>query len=248
MEQPNVFDELRAEDAKIYSMLSSLPESDWNCLSSCEGWTVADVVLHLAQTDEAVVASITGAGFPSIQGVSGGTVDELMANWVETERGMSPDDLLARWRRASDEAARTLEDADPRRALSWAAAPLKPRTLATTRLSEHWIHAHDIADPLGIDYPDTSRLGHIAWLAHRTIPFAFARAGLPGPPTVRLELSGPQGEEWTFGAVDSMVTIRGAAGEFARIAARRLTPSEARNLSWTGDRASQVLECVRTYA
>lgn len=138
--------------------------------------------------------------------------------------------------------------ADPQLSVAWTAAPLKPRTLATTRLSEHWIHAHDIADPLGVNYPDTSRLWHIAWLAHRTIPFAFTRAGKSDPPSVRLELSGPDGEHWEFGDAGAEVTITGSAGEFIRVAARRLAPSDAKSLTGKGERAFEVLEFVRTYA
>ena len=35
------------------------------------------------------------------------------------------------------------------------AGPVKPATLATTRLAEHWAHGLDITGPLGIDFPDT---------------------------------------------------------------------------------------------
>jgi hypothetical protein len=59
----------------------------------------------------------------------------------------------------------------------WAAVPLSARTLATTRLAEHWAHALDVTGPLDLDYPDTARLRNIAWLAHRTLPYAFATAG-----------------------------------------------------------------------
>lgn len=100
MEQPNIFDVLEAEQSAIYQMFSSLEEADWNHSSSCKGWTVGDVVLHLAQTEEAVVMSVSGDGFPRTEGVSGGTVDELMASWVDVERGIPPADLLARWDKA----------------------------------------------------------------------------------------------------------------------------------------------------
>ncbi|MEV4573742.1 maleylpyruvate isomerase N-terminal domain-containing protein [Nonomuraea jabiensis] len=63
---------------------------------------------------------------------------------------IAPAALLRRWRAvafATPEALRS----QPRGArLSWVAAPLSPATLATTRLAEHWAHAHDITDPLGI--------------------------------------------------------------------------------------------------
>ena len=57
------------------------------------------------------------------------------------------------------------------------AAPVKPATLATTRLAEHWAHGLHITGPLGVDSPDTERLRHVAWLAHRTLPYAMTLAG-----------------------------------------------------------------------
>ena len=70
-----------------------------------------------------------------------------------------------------------LRDAEPGTRLTWVAGTLKPATLATTRLAEHWAHGLDITGPLGIDFPDTDRLRHIAWLGHSTLPYAFSLAG-----------------------------------------------------------------------
>ena len=42
--------------------------------NACEGWTVADVVLHLAQTDELALASANG-WFPAELNVLAGGVD-----------------------------------------------------------------------------------------------------------------------------------------------------------------------------
>lgn len=243
----DVFAALEAEQDGIARMLSALDPDAWARPSACAGWTVADVVLHLAQTEEAVAATVAGEPFPVPPGVSGGTIDELMASWVASERDLDRELILDRWDAARRIAVKSLVDADPASLVVWAAAPLKSRTLATTRLSEHWIHAHDIADPLGIDLPDTDRLWHIARLAQRTIPFAFGRAGRGDAPSVRAELTGPTGEGWTFGDADADVVIAGSAAEFCRIAARRLEPDEA-SISATGERAPEVLELIRTYA
>jgi uncharacterized protein (TIGR03084 family) len=207
---------------------------------------VRDVVLHLAQTEEAVVASIEQRPAPiPVEGAS--NVDEAMEQWVRKERDTTPD-VRARWNEARRAALQGLRSADPEQSLQWAAAPLKPRTLATTRLSEHWIHTMDIADPLGIDNPDTDDLHHIAWLAWRTIPYAFMRAGRDDAPTVRAELVAPNGETVTFGTDDATCVVRGTMGEFCRVAARRLSPEDAANLTAEGERAAEVLELVRTYA
>ena len=83
--------------------------------------------------------------------------------------------------------------ADPDRPVQWMVGTIKPATLATTRLAEHWAHGLDIAGPLGADFPDTGRLRHIAWLAHRTLPYALSLAGEPAA-AVRCELTAPDGD------------------------------------------------------
>lgn len=241
------FEALEDQEERLDAILGSLDDSQWDVPSLCPGWSVRDVVLHLAQTEEAVLASIEGrdAAFPVHEGAS--TIDEVVEHWVRAERETTPD-VRDRWDVARRAALKSLRECDPDRPLSWAAAPLKARTLATTRLSEHWIHTLDIADPLGIEHPDTERLDHIAWLAWRTIPYAFMRAGRGEPPSVRAELTGTDGASLTFGDADAACTIQGPVGEFCRVAARRLAPQEATKLEATGDRADEVLELVRTYA
>ena len=119
---------------------------------------------------------------------------------------------------------RALRGADPGQPLSWVEAPMKPATMATTRLAEHWAHGLDITGPLDIPFPDTDRLRHIAWLAHRTLPYAFARAGL-GAQDVRCDLTAPDGvTSWEFGPDTAGSAIGGPAGDFCRVAAQRLPP------------------------
>lgn len=248
MADDDVFDALESEQDRIEEMLDRLPDDAWTTESLCSGWTVSDVVLHLAQTEEAVAATVTGGAFEVPAGVSGGNVDEIMDAWVAAERGEGPDVVLERWKAARRRALDALRAADPQTPVAWAAAPLKPRTLATTRLSEHWIHAQDIAEPLGLDYPDGDTLKQIARLAQRTVPYAFMRAGKDDPPSVRLELTGPKGQRWVFGGEDAACVISGDAGEVCRIAARRLDPSRAPSVKASGERAGEVLELIRTYA
>ncbi len=242
----DIFDVLEAEQNDLSRLLSSLDDAAWDAPSLCEGWTVADVVLHLAQTEEGVVATTTGGGL-KIPVAEASSVDDMMDRWVASERGAPGTEVLARWEKARGDAIAGLRSA-PDEPMPWAAAPLKPKTLATTRLSEHWIHAHDIADPLGLDYPDTDRLHNVARLAHRTISYAYMRAGRDDPPTVYLRLESPNGDLWEFGEPGADVTIEGPAGEFCRVAARRLPAGDAKGLRAEGDRADELLELVRTYA
>ena len=240
----DVLTDLEAEYTQLESMLESLTPQQWTAASAAAGWSVADVVLHLAQTEEAIPLS---AGVDDVAGWRDGddNVDDMVEQWVRGERD-TPLAIFERWKLAHRQAVATLRAADPARKLRWAAAPLKPVTLATTRLAEHWAHALDIAVPLGIDYPDTDRLRHIAWLGYNTLPYAFALDGTE-PQPVFAELVSPSGSTWTFGQPSAPTHIRGAAAEFCLVGARRLAPEDS-NLVGTGPFASQTLRILRNYA
>lgn len=240
-----IFDDLEAEEDRLQGILDGLDEAQWASPSGAAGWTVADVVLHLAQSEEAVLASTTGASLTLLPG-SGATVDEVMDQLVQAERA-APARVFGRWRRARQAALAALRAADPQRPLPWVQAPLKPATLATTRLAEHWAHGLDITGPLGIAFPDTHRLSHIAWLAHRSLRYAFALAG-GQPHEVFCELTAPDGAaQWRYGPADAGSAIRGPAGSFCRVAAQRLAPEES-GLQVTGPHGATALRVLRTYA
>jgi uncharacterized protein (TIGR03084 family) len=242
-----VFDDLAAEQERLEGILAGLDETQWVSASGAAGWTVADVVLHLAQSEESVVTTTTGgdlrAGFGD---VAGGTMDGRIDALVRAERA-APDVVFERWRRARRAALDALRAADPDQPVRWVAAPVKPVTLATTRLAEHWAHGLDITGPLGLEFPDTGRLRHVAWLAHRTLPYAMTVAGEP-PAPVRCELTAPDGASvWEFGPPDAESGIAGSAGQFCRVAARRLAPADS-GLTASGPHGAAALRLMRTYA
>jgi uncharacterized protein (TIGR03084 family) len=241
-----VYDDLEAEQDRLDQVLGALGRDDWDRPSAAAGWSVSDVVLHLAQSEELVVASAVGdlALFAN-DTVRDRSVGGFAGRRVEDERGATPDAVYQRWRAARPAALDALRGCPPGTRLPWAVSPLSPATLATTMLAEHWAHALDITGPLGIGYPDTARLRHVAWLAVRTLPYAFAAAGLQAGP-VRCELTGPDAERWEFGPPDAESSISGPAGAFCRVAAQRLA-AEASGLTATGPDAATALRVVRTY-
>jgi len=240
-----IFDDLEAEQDRLEEILTGLGGAQWAAPSAAEGWSVTDVVLHLAQTEKAMVASVDGATLrPARQ--SGTTVDQLADDMVRAQRA-EPAVVFNRWREARRAAVRALRAADPRQPLPWVEAPMKPATLATTRLAEHWAHGLDITGPLDIAFPDTDRLRHIAWLAHRTLPYAFALAG-QGAPDVRCDLTAPDGAtSWEFGPGTAESAISGPVGDFCRVAAQRLAP-ERSGLTASGPHGQAALRLLRTYA
>ena len=240
-----IFDDLEAEQDRLDGILAGLDDAQWLAESAAPGWSVADVVLHLAQTEEAVVATMTG-GTAARPPESGLSVDEAM-DWLVKSQRAAPAEVFKRWQDARVASVAALRAADPAVPLRWIEAPLKPATLATTRLAEHWAHALDITAPLGLELPDTDRLRQIAWLAHRSLVYAFAISGQEAQP-VYCELTAPGGVEvWSFGPADAQSRITGSAGAFCRVAAQRLGPAES-GLTADGPAGAAALRVLRTYA
>lgn len=254
--QDEILDAFEAECDELDGFLAGLTAEQWRAPSACAGWSVSDVVLHLAQSEEGVIASFDydNAGLPyepylaTPAGAEGGAVDGIVDAAVAAERPDDPGAVLDRWRVANRGVRERFRDADPGRRLTWITVPLAARTLAATRLSEHWIHGMDVREPLGAAASDSDRLRFVARLAWRTLPYAFGEVGEDAP-TVTLRLTAPSGERWEWGGDrdDADVVVEGEAGEWCRVAARRVAPADT-SLRADGPRASRVLELVRTYA
>jgi uncharacterized protein (TIGR03084 family) len=249
----DVLDALEAQHAELAGIIDPLDEQAWQLPSRCAGWSVADVVLHLVQTDELALASLADRIDAAIaelaaDGTSVTSVDEGAELAVQRGRGASGAELAARWHTTSGALRAAFADGDPRRRVTWVAGTLSERTLAATRLSEAWIHTGDVGYAFGSVPPPTDRLRHIARLAWRTLPYAFARSGrtLGGP--VAFHLRAPSGAAWDFTPDDPPVTtIRGDGVELCLVAARRLDP-EVTSLRGDGPDVAAVLDLVRTYA
>jgi uncharacterized protein (TIGR03084 family) len=245
-----VFDDLAAEQERLESILVRLDEAQWASSSGAAGWTTADVVLHLGQSEELVAASVEGRDLRAAPGAeAGNTTEERAAGMVRAQRqeDASARVVFGRWRQARLTALAALRGADQDKSVAWVAGPVKPATLATTRLTEHWAHGLDITGPLGIDFPDSARLRHVAWLAHRTLPYALSLGGEP-PVAVRFELTAPDGSEvWRLGPGDAGSVISGPAGELCRVAVRRLDPARS-TLRADGPDGAVALRWLRTYA
>jgi uncharacterized protein (TIGR03084 family) len=244
---------LADQHAELDALLAGLDGADWDAASPCEGWTVADVVLHLAQTDEMAVASVHGELQQVMAELTLGlapasSIDDGVAAMVSAERGAPGPVVLDRWRDASAALRGALHGCEPATRVMWVAGELSARTLATTRLAESWIHTGDVATALGVPVGPTDRLWHIARLAWRTLPYAFTLDGREPPGPVAFELTGPAGEPWHFRPEqDAPTVIRGDALELCLVAGRRVDPT-ATSLRGEGPDAGAVLALVRTYA
>ena len=244
--------DLAGQHTELWSLLESLDEPAWQRPSPCDGWDITDVVLHLHQTDELALASLRGELSPDLAEFmrAGGdsSVDDAAAASVVHARGGSGPDVGARWYESAARVRFAFDGVDPSTRLQWIVGRLSARTLAATRLAECWIHTGDVANALGVELAPTERLRHIARLAWRTLPYAFARSGaeLAGP--VGFELVGPSGRRWDFGLDDHPVTVvSGSGAELCEVAGRRRDPAST-GLTVTGPDSDSLLSLVRTYA
>jgi uncharacterized protein (TIGR03084 family) len=240
-----IFDDLEAEQDRLESLLTGLDMAAWTSPSAAPGWSITDVVLHLAQTEEAVVSSVAGAGRADLWERGDRALDSAVDEWVSAERA-DPTEVFARWQTARRSALSALRGAAPQQRVPWAATPLKPTVLATTRLAEHWAHGLDITQPLQLPFEDSARLRHVAWLGHRTLPYAFSVAGQESH-DVHCVLTAPDGATWTYGPHDADSRIEGPAGEFCRVGAHRLAADDS-SLRTTGPHARAALRVLRNYA
>ncbi len=245
--------DLSAQHRELHAYLEPLDDAAWRLPSPCDGWDVADVVLHLHQTDNLGIASLRGDLTSDVEAfIRGGAgeeaVDQAAALSVEQGRGAPGRAVLGLW---ADSAAQLLVEfglVDPSARLQWVVGHLSARTLAATRLAECWIHTTDVAAALGVELAPTNRLRQIARLAWRTVPYAFERAGRTQSGPVAFDLVGPDGERWVFGTDTKPLTVvTGSAHELCLLAGRRRVPEETALVA-TGPDAAAALALVRTYA
>ena len=248
-----ILDALAEQQRVLADLLDSFADDDWAKPSPCEGWSAADVVLHLAQTNEMAIASATGGyreyfeSLPALR-TPPKDVDDAADLMVQAERGVPVADLRARWDATAAALMAALSAVDPHTRVDWVAGQLSVHTLGTTRLAETWIHTGDVFEAVGREQPPADRERHIARLAWRTLPYAFARAGRDAPSGgVTFELTGVDGEVLQLESPGAATVVRGPMHDLCLVAARRRTPA-ATALTATGPDADAVLELVRTYA
>ena len=244
---------LEAQHHELDDLLAGRPDGDWALPSRCEGWTVADVMIHLAQSSEFAIASARDSFGEAIGGMMAGlgsptSMDDAVEAMVAHDRDVPVSDVRARWEAAAAGQVAALRDRDPRDRVEWVMGEFSARTLAVTRLAEVWIHTGDVAWAFGITPEPTDRLRPIARLAWRTLPHAFQINGIEMTGPVAFHLTGPGGDTWDFeGDEPALTTITGSAAELCSVAARRL-PASGTALQGTGPDAEAVLEVVRTWA
>src|SRR3954454_9304109 len=92
----DVFDDYEAELERLDAILDRFDEARWEAASAAAGWSVADVVLHLAQTEEAILLSTSVDPPQGSWGNDDETIDDLAESLVQSQRASGPE-VLERW-------------------------------------------------------------------------------------------------------------------------------------------------------
>ena len=244
----DVVDDLEAEHAALDALVAGITESDWRLPTPADGWDVADSITHLSMSDGIAVESVEGRGEDAFADALADPEAALRRQDADA-RSRSGADVLATWRDNRSALLRGLRSVPEGARLFWGIGEMSAASFTTARLMECWAHGLDCFAALKVEPVDTDRLRHVCHLGYRTLPYAFdyAHREPPAPLSeLRLELTAPDGSTWRYGAEDAPQVISGPAGDWARLAVRRLPRQRAR-LTADGSLADAALDVVKAY-
>jgi uncharacterized protein (TIGR03084 family) len=215
--------DLTAETAVLRELVGGLDEGGWRMPTPAAGWRIGDQVSHLAYFDDAAISSATDPEAFTAGPLRAFTDGEITTDGLaEQYRSMTGAELLA-WFDASRRRLITVfSDLEPAQRLPWFGLPMSAASSLTARIMETWAHGQDIADALGVRRVSTARLRHVAHIGVRALPYSFAVNGLEVPPEpVRVELTGPDDQLWSWGPPDAGNRVTGQALDFCLLVTKR---------------------------
>jgi uncharacterized protein (TIGR03084 family) len=215
--------DLRAESAELDSVVAALSDAEFSRATPAEGWTIAHQIAHLAWTDEvATLAATDPAEFQAELARALEHFDGYVDRAAEQRAQQPPRLLVTTWRDGRAALAAALSAVPAGTKLPWFGPPMSAASMATARLMETWAHGQDILDTVGITRRPTARLRHVAHLGVRTRDFAYlVRDRVRPTAEFRIELTGPAGEDWTWGPEDAAQRVSGPALDFCLLVTRR---------------------------
>ncbi|MFI7132478.1 maleylpyruvate isomerase family mycothiol-dependent enzyme [Nonomuraea sp. NPDC050153] len=182
--------------AAMDALLASAVDDDWSRVI-VEGWTLQELVAHLAAKDGLLAASV---GAPVLGPPMGATDSLGRTNDVQAyERARSPEQTRRDWRAQADALCRHLADLPPTTpaTLDGMEVPVLDHLLA--RSLETWIHTADAAQTAQVRLPDpvADHIRPTADLCARLLPWTMLLSGMDGSGrTLHLTLTGAGGGEW----------------------------------------------------
>jgi len=239
--------DLRDECESLDAIASGLNEAAWSTKTPAV-WTVKEQIAHLAFFDAMGRLSATNpdAFTEHLQALASNSSEALAQN--EALKQMDCADLLKRWREERATLIDHLSRLGPKDRLPWYGPPMSALSFATARLMETWAHGQDVVDGLGLTRPATDRLQHIAHLGNITFGWSFIVRQMEVPKVpVRVDLTSPSGQIWTWGPEDAPDVIRGSAEGFCLVVVQRRHYADT-DLAVIGGTAEQWMSVAQCFA
>lgn len=242
--------DLAAEHADLERILEPLSPEQWALATPSPGWDIADQVGHLAYFDRTAALAITDP--ESFKAQAKAMLDAILDGGtdptLDEPRSMDSATLMTWWqegRRGLIDAAATLGESDR---LPWYGPDMSGKSFLTARLMETWAHGQDVCDTVGATREPTDRLRHIAQLGVITRGWTYANRGLEMPEVaVRVELSAPSGDTWTWGDDDAPESVTGSAEDFCQVVTQRRHADDT-DLVIEGDAARDWMTMAQAFA
>jgi uncharacterized protein (TIGR03083 family) len=201
LDKADVLGGLFAVWEEIDTVLADLSEPQWQAQTPLPGWTVHDVTAHLIGTESMLQGAATpdaDVDVSTLKHVRNG-VGVMNECWVRKLRGLSPAELLDKFRETTAkrrDTLSTMSDGDWNQITATPAGPDTYGRFMRVRTFDCWMHEHDIRDAL--DRPATNPAGAASRLAldEMAASMGFVVGKLGGAPDgsrVAIELTGPLG-------------------------------------------------------
>jgi uncharacterized protein (TIGR03084 family) len=242
--------DLRAEVADLRRPLSGLDVEAWDLPTPAEGWSVRDQIGHLAYYDEKALFALRDpeAFTAEVASLAERGIDALEREHLARGRACTPGEILDWWSEANAALITAFSDISKDARVVWYGPAMGARSMVTARIMETWAHGQDVRDALGITEIPTGRLRHVCHIAVRARPYAFVANGLTPPAAeVRVELTAPDGEVWTWGGEAASDRVTGSALGFALLATQRRHRADV-DVHASGEAAEQWLDIAQAFA
>ena len=255
MDLADLLEDLLDEQESLDGIVAPLSDRDWDLPTPSPRWSVTDQIGHLRYFDRAAALAIRD---PDAYSAEAGRLMEA-SQQSETSgddytlgdfRSLDAADRLESWREGRSELAEAAATLGERDRVRWYGPSMGAKSFVTARLMEAWAHGTDVCDTVGAHREPTDRLRHIAQLGYITRAWTYVNRGQPVPEAgVRLELTAPSGEAWTWGDVGDTAgnAVRGPALDFCLVVTQRRNLADT-GLEVSGEHAADWLSKAQAFA
>ncbi|MCP3992102.1 MAG: TIGR03084 family protein [Actinomycetia bacterium] len=241
-----ICNDLASEHDALDAIVATLTEDQWALDTAAEGWDVADTVVHLIQADMAARLAVTDPD--RFQQAKADMATKGFEGVFGDKTGKTGAEVLAWWRQERTKMLDAFRGRGPKDRIAWFGPDMSTLSFATARLMETWSHGLDVADAVGAPWPPSERIRHVAHIGVSTRGWSYVNRGQEIPAgDIRVELTAPSGEVWTWGPENAENRVTGSALDFCLVATQRRHPADT-GLEAEGALAEEWIGIAQAFA